>query len=174
MREIQSSSSATTPARAATPVRYGKVEVVLHPTEAVVSLQGDIDVGVADEFDGAAHRLARAELPVHLDASRVTFCDSAAVHFLARLLRAGLSVRVSDSDDRVATLLALAKAPAGLITAVQTSTIWRTPTTDESEPAAEVATHDPEPPQQALAARLARLRREHRAAERARGSATRN
>ena len=174
MRDIQPSPLVTAPAGASTPVRYGEVHVMLHPAEAVVSLHGDIDVGVADEFDGAAHRLARAELPVHLDASRVTFCDSAAVHFLARLLRAGLSVRVSDSDDRVATLLALAKAPAGLITAVQTSTIWRTPTTDESEPAAEVATHDPEPPQQALAARLARLRREHRAAERARGSATRN
>ena len=174
MRNVQSSPLMAAPAGAPTAVRYGEVHVVLHPAEAVVSLHGDIDVGVADEFDGAAHRLARAELPVHLDASRVTFCDSAAVHFLARLLRAGLSVRVSDSDDRLAMLLGLAKAPSALITAVRTSTTWRTPTTDDSETAAEVATHDAEPPQQALAARLARLRREHRAAERSRGSATRN
>jgi anti-anti-sigma regulatory factor len=175
MRDVQPSPRTAAPTAASPARRYGEVRVVMHDAEGVVSLHGDIDVGVAGEFDAAAHELARADLPVHMDASRVTFCDSAAVHFLALLLRSGLSVRVSDADDRLATLLALAKAPATLITAVRSSTPWATShRTDTSVAAADAAESGGEPPQQELAARLARLRREHRAAERARGSLPRN
>jgi anti-anti-sigma regulatory factor len=170
MQDFQPSPGTAVRTVAPSAGRYGEVQVVLHPAEAVVSLHGDIDFGVAGEFDAAAHELAGADLPVHVDASRMTFCDSAAVHFLARLLRSGLSVRVSDADDRLATLLALAKAPAALVTAVRTSTVWPSRPTDTSRAAADVDDSGAEPPQQALAARLARLRRDHRAAERAQGS----
>src|SRR3954469_18491253 len=101
--------------------RYGEVCVLLDPDEAVVWLHGDIDAGVQDELDAAVTDLTQAELPVRVDASKMTFCDSTAVHFLAHLLRAGLSVCVQDPTGRLARLFELVLAPDTVLARVRTA-----------------------------------------------------
>jgi ABC-type transporter Mla MlaB component len=114
------------------PSRYGEVCVLLYADEAVVWLHGEIDLAVREELDETVHDLVQANLPVRVDASRVTFADSAAVYFLGRLFRAGLSVRVHDPADHLSLLLRLVGAPAALVAAVQTSTPYAVTTLDES------------------------------------------
>jgi anti-anti-sigma factor len=58
----------------------------------VLSAEGELDIVTAGALDAAA--LAAGASALVLDLSRVTFFDSAAVHFLDRLLRSGVPVRV--------------------------------------------------------------------------------
>jgi anti-sigma B factor antagonist len=102
---------------------YGDVSVLRGSACGVVRLRGDIDVAVRHDLDGAADQLALDGRPVRLDASDMTFCDSTAVHFLAALLRAGLSVRVQDPDGRLAAVLAAAGAPSPLVASVRSGAV---------------------------------------------------
>ena len=116
------SPSSSLPTRAPRrPHRYGEVCVLLDPDEAVVWLHGDIDLGVQRELDAAVTDLFRADLPVLIDLSKITFCDSTAVRFLAHLLQAGLSVRVHDPTGRLSWLLEQVLAPEPVLVSVRTS-----------------------------------------------------
>lgn len=163
--------------------RYGEVCVLLDPDEAVVWLHGDIDAAVKDELDGAVTDLTQAELPVRVDASNMTFCDSTAVHFLAHLLRSGLSVRVEDPSGRLARLLELVLAPDTVLERVRTAladtrrtgslgapTLVRSTSSVTSLPATPASASAATPEVAAFAARVVQLRRARRRAQRLRAA----
>jgi len=163
--------------------RYGEVCVLIDPDEALVWLHGDIDAAVQDELDGAVTDLTQAKLPVRVDASKMTFCDSAAVHFLAHLLRAGLSVRVEDPSGRLAWLLELVLAPDTVLERLQTALagtrrtgspgtpILLRSTSSGTSPTATPASASPAAPEvAAFAARVVQLRRARRRAQRMRAA----
>jgi hypothetical protein len=106
-----------------TPCCNGDVSVVRGSAGDVVRLRGDIDVAVRADLDGLADQLAQDGGPVRLDASAMTFCDSTAVHFVAALLGAGLSVRVQDPAGRLAGVLAAAGAPSPLVASVRSGAV---------------------------------------------------
>jgi anti-anti-sigma regulatory factor len=146
------------------PPRRGVVRVLAYPTEAVVWLVGDVDLGVGDELAAAVRRLAEVGLPVRVDASQVVFSDSAAVHFLAGLLHAGLRVRVYDPTGRLADVLELAGAPADLVVAVRTTAICPPPSALGALPLDGGLAADPRVPA-ALTAQLIQRRRARRRTE---------
>src|SRR3954468_1067064 len=161
--------------------RYGEVCVLIDPDEAVVWLHGDIDLAVQEELDGAVTDLTQAALPVRVDASKMTFCDSTAVHFLAHLLRAGLSVRVQDPTGRLAWLLELVLAPGAVLARVRPVQEGRRGARTADAPAlgrssssaappwAPSSSEPPSTPEvAAFAARVVQLRRARRRAQRMR------
>jgi len=67
----------------------GTVQVVIASDAVRVILAGEVDVELDNELDEAARAVREHPLPVIVDATRVTFMDSAGVRFIARFYGQG-------------------------------------------------------------------------------------
>lgn len=70
-------------------VRAGGIALTERPAVSVVTLWGEIDIALRNEASAALAGAFRRDLPVVVDASRVTFMDSAGIAFLVQLCRIG-------------------------------------------------------------------------------------
>jgi hypothetical protein len=61
----------------------GWVLTVLKPDEVIVWLIGEIDMSLTSDLDQIASHAPRVSDVMTIDGSRVTFCDSALLHFIA-------------------------------------------------------------------------------------------
>ena len=64
--------------------RVGTVQVAVEADQVRITLAGDIDIELDDELDIAALEVHRHALPVVIDATGVTFMDSAGARLIAR------------------------------------------------------------------------------------------
>jgi hypothetical protein len=60
----------------------GWVLTVLKPDEVIVWLIGEIDLSLTYDLDQIASHAPRVSDAMTIDGSRVTFCDSALIHFI--------------------------------------------------------------------------------------------
>lgn len=67
----------------------GTVQVMTEPDRTLVQLAGEVDADLSADLGDAVVAVARAGLPVDVDAALVTFMDSSGVAFLARVATAG-------------------------------------------------------------------------------------
>lgn len=84
---------------------HGEVVALVEPDHVVVWLHGDIDATISRELAGVLRDLDEIRLPVVLDGSRVTFCDSAALSFVVRLWAFGLPVTLREPSPALRLLL---------------------------------------------------------------------
>ncbi|WP_277213176.1 STAS domain-containing protein [Isoptericola croceus] len=70
-------------------VRAGGIALSERPSVSVVMMWGEIDVALRNEASAALAGAFQRDLPVIVDASRVTFIDSAGIAFLVQLCRIG-------------------------------------------------------------------------------------
>lgn len=75
---------------------HGEAVALVEADHVVVWLHGDIDVTMLDELQSLLSDLDELRLPVILDASNVTFCDSAGLGFVIRLMGCGLPVTLRE------------------------------------------------------------------------------
>ncbi|MEG3616564.1 STAS domain-containing protein [Isoptericola haloaureus] len=90
-------------------VRAGGIVLNEAPEASVVTLWGEIDIALRDEASAALAGAFQRDLPVVVDASEVTFLDSAGIAFLVQLCRIGqdegLSVTLHDPPSVVSRAL---------------------------------------------------------------------
>lgn len=86
-------------------VPHGEAVALVEIDHVVVWLHGDIDVTMADELRQLSSDLSDLRLPVVLDASRITFCDSAGLSFVLRLMSSGLQVALRDPSEALRLVL---------------------------------------------------------------------
>ncbi len=83
----------------------GEAVALVEFDKAVVWLHGDIDVTMTSELQSLLADLQHLRLPVVLDGSHVTFCDSAGIGFVLRLMGCGLPVTLRDPSPALRLLL---------------------------------------------------------------------
>lgn len=83
----------------------GEAVALVEPDHVVVWLHGDIDATLSAELNGLLKDLDELRLPVVLDASRVTFCDSSGLSFVLRLMGCGLPVSLREPSKALLVLL---------------------------------------------------------------------
>ncbi len=83
----------------------GEAVALVESDQVVVWLHGDIDVTMAKDLNGLLHDLNDLQLPVVIDASNVTFCDSAGLGFVVRLMGCGLQVTLRQPSKALRLLL---------------------------------------------------------------------
>lgn len=90
-------------------VRAGGIALSEGPRATMVTLWGEIDIALRNEASAALAGAFQRDLPVVVDASRVTFIDSAGVAFLVQLCRIGrdegMQVSLHDPPEAVRTML---------------------------------------------------------------------
>ena len=64
------------------------VRVSLEPDISLITLAGQVDIGLTAELDAAAGQVIERDLPVRIDATALTFIDSSGLRFLARIINA--------------------------------------------------------------------------------------
>lgn len=84
---------------------HGEAVALVEADQVVVWLHGDIDVTMHAELDGLLNDLDDLRLPVVIDASNVTFCDSAGLGFVIRLMGCGLQVTLRRPSAALQQLL---------------------------------------------------------------------
>ncbi|WP_402464678.1 STAS domain-containing protein [Isoptericola aurantiacus] len=86
-------------------VRAGGISLSETPRASVVTLWGEIDSALRNEASAALAGAFQRDQPVVVDASRVTFIDSAGIAFLVQLCRIGqdegLTVSLHDPPSAV-------------------------------------------------------------------------
>jgi anti-anti-sigma factor len=87
-RKAQMTVSGETLAEGTTPYVPGNVQVSLRGDVSVVTLAGEVDVGLSKALDDACSAVLQRDRPVRVDAGRLTFIDSSGLNFLARLIQA--------------------------------------------------------------------------------------
>lgn len=65
--------------------RPGSVHAVVKSDEVVVWLIGEVDLAVAAELDDVAEQAPRVARWLTIDGSRVTYCDSTLLRFIAQV-----------------------------------------------------------------------------------------
>jgi anti-anti-sigma factor len=89
----------------------GDVTLERRPDQTVVLLAGDVDLSLSDELSRACESAVDLALPIRLDLSAVTFVDSTALGFVARLASAerdlGRRLRVTGATRRTTETIRL-------------------------------------------------------------------
>jgi anti-anti-sigma factor len=90
-------------------VGTGGIALSDNPSSCVVTMWGEIDIALRNEASAALAGAFQRDLPVVVDASRVTFIDSAGIAFLLQLCRIGrdegLQVTLHDPPAAVRDVL---------------------------------------------------------------------
>lgn len=86
-------------------VPHGEAVALIESDHVVVWLHGEIDATMTKELNSLLHDLDACRLPVVLDTSRVTFCDSAGLSFVLRLMGCGLPVSLREPSKAMLVLL---------------------------------------------------------------------
>ncbi len=86
-------------------IPHGEAVALVEADHVVVWLHGDIDTTLADELSQLLDDLDELHLPVVLDGSHVTFCDSAGLRFVLRLMSSGLQVTLRQPSEALRLLL---------------------------------------------------------------------
>lgn len=86
-------------------IPHGEAVALVETDHVVVWLHGDIDMTMTDELRQLLDDLDDLHLPVVLDASHVTFCDSAGLSFVLRLMSSGLQVTLREPSASLRLLL---------------------------------------------------------------------
>lgn len=86
-------------------IPHGEAVALVEFDHVVVWLHGDIDITMTDELRQLLHDLDELQLPVVLDASHVTFCDSAGLSFVLRMMSSGLQVTLREPSEALRLLL---------------------------------------------------------------------
>lgn len=83
----------------------GDVVALVEGDHVEVWLHGDIETTMTPELHSLLGDLERMHLPVVLDGSHVTFCDSACLSFVLRLMGSGVPVTLRDPSASLRLLL---------------------------------------------------------------------
>lgn len=70
-------------------VQTGGIALTERPSASVVTMWGEVDIALRNQASAALAGAFQRDLPVVVDASRVTFIDSAGIAFLVQLCRIG-------------------------------------------------------------------------------------
>ena len=70
-------------------VQTGGIALTERSSVCVVTMWGEVDIALRNEASAALSGAFQRDLPVVVDASRVTFIDSAGIAFLVQLCRIG-------------------------------------------------------------------------------------
>lgn len=86
----------------------GTVQVVVTSDSVTITLTDEIDLTLDSELEDAARTVRAHRLPVRVDATRVTFMDSAGARFIGRCYGHGpLTVEASPTVRFLLEILAL-------------------------------------------------------------------
>lgn len=83
----------------------GEAVALIEGDHVEVWLHGDIETTMTAELRTLLSDLERMHLPVVLDGSHVTFCDSACLSFVLRLMGSGVPVTLRDPSPALRLLL---------------------------------------------------------------------